>query len=284
MPRQPTPPEPPAQHEEPPGEPEAGPEADDVAPPVLAKGTQDLADRVPREIVVDPTPAPRTRIDPDERALIAHDIRAPLAIILLEAEVLGARAHGERTRRSVDRIAHNVRYIERLVGDLLDFGALGYGDLRLARAPLDLAALVTEVVERGVPARDAGRVSVRTCAQAIVHGDRSRLERVVSNLLDNALKYGGSEAPVTVTLEIVRGRARLVVADRGPGLAPDEARAVFGLHRRGDSASGHPGHGLGLYVCRKVVDAHGGRIGVISAPGHGAQFFVELDVELDVQP
>jgi len=209
--------------------------------------------------------------------LIAHDVRTPLAIISLEAELLAERVGGAPgVTQSVDRILHNVAYIDRLVGDLLDFAAVETGHLELRTERLDLARLVVETLDRAVPATERARVRVQVRQRAYVLGDASRLERVVANLMSNAFKYSHLTSPVTVTLEIVQQRARVCVTDHGIGMTPEQARTVFDRGRRTEGARSREGYGLGLYISRKIITAHLGRIGVASAPGKGSRFFFEL--------
>jgi signal transduction histidine kinase len=101
-----------------------------------------------------------------------------------------------------------------------------------------------------------------------------RIERVLSNLVANALKHG-APAPVTVRLEVVRRFARISVIDGGPGMTAEHAREMFERYRHGSQSQGY---GLGLYISRHIVEAHGGRIGVASAPGRGSRFYFELPI------
>jgi len=118
---------------------------------------------------------------------------------------------------------------------------------------------------------------VRLEAQAPVVGnwDKARLEQVVTNLLSNAIKYGAG-APIAINVRTFDGRARLAVRDEGIGVSPSERGRIFERFERAVSAKHYGGLGLGLYIVRRIVDAHGGQIAVESAPGAGAQFVVEL--------
>jgi len=233
-------------------------------PVVSAKGTRnDLSNRRP------PDAAERV-------TLIAHDLKTPLSIIMLEAELLGARLGEPQplpVQRSIERIAQNAAYIDRLIADLLDLSAIDEGQLRLHLEEVDLAALLRETYDRAVSTVDRNRVTLELRETAVVTGDRHRLERVIANFISNALKY--SSEPVTVLLEVRATRARVTVIDRGRGLTPEQANAVFDRYRR--ATTERRGHGLGLHIARKIIDAHNGRIGVVSTPGQGSEFFFELD-------
>jgi signal transduction histidine kinase len=107
--------------------------------------------------------------------------------------------------------------------------------------------------------------------------DDGRLQQVIVNLLENATRYSPAGSDVTVRLrQSAPGRARIEVSDRGPGLSPDEQARVFDRFVRGSTAEGTSGLGLGLYLCRAIVQQHGGAIGVESAPGAGATFWLEI--------
>jgi signal transduction histidine kinase len=180
-------------------------------------------------------------------------------------------------QHSLDRITQNVAYIDRLIADLLDLASVEAGRLRqqLRIEHVDLAQLLDETVDRAVSSIDRERVRLEVRHLAIVRGDRNRLERVIANLLSNALKY--SAAPVTIVLDRTDHRARVRVIDQGRGLTPAQARTVFDRFRRVAHARGREGYGLGLYISRKIIDAHLGRIGVVSSVGRGSEFFFELD-------
>jgi signal transduction histidine kinase len=212
-------------------------------------------------------------------ALVAHDVRTPLAIIMLEADLARSRisaiAMPELTK-SLDRIAENAAYIDRLVGDLLDAGAVREGQLELRAEEVDLVKLVTETIERAVSTIERERVHVKLRGPAIVHGDAMRLERVICNLLSNAFKYSPPGTRVTLQLEVLKQRARLSVIDAGVGMTPEQARTVFDRYHRTEATRDREGYGLGLYISRQIIVAHGGRIGVASAPGAGSRFFFEL--------
>ena len=233
-------------------------------PVVTAKGTRDVADRVPRDEVT------------ERVTMIAHDLKTPLSIIMLETQILGERLPVEM-QHSISRITQNVAYIDRLIADMLDLASVDAGllqqQLRLER--VDLALLLTETIDRAVSTVDRERVKLELRHLCCVQGDRNRLERVIANFISNALKY--SSAPVTIALDRSAARARVRVIDQGLGLTPAQSRTVFDRFRRERAARNRDGYGLGLYISRKIIDAHRGRIGVVSVVGQGSEFFFELD-------
>jgi signal transduction histidine kinase len=172
-----------------------------------------------------------------------------------------------------------VRRLSRLVNDLLDVTHLDTEQFPVRPQPGNLTATVQEAVEI------FQRGNVRQIARALpAHAlparfDAERIVQVLLNLLENAAKYAPLPAPISVTLARVSGGARVEVRDGGPGLPVEDQGHVFERFARSRGAGdGTRGLGLGLYLCRAIVVRHGGRIGVDSAPGQGATFWLELPV------
>jgi PAS domain S-box-containing protein len=215
----------------------------------------------------------------DHVAQIVHDLKSPLSTIALEAGLLDDKlACGDPSdvRRTLARITYNVEFLDRMVHDLLDLCSLDAGRLQLDRKPTELRTLLEQIIDRVVPTRDRGRVSLQAAEPLTTSVDDLRIERVIANLLQNALKYAPKHTDVVVRLAAVSDAIRISVSDAGPGIAPAEIDQVFDKFRRASTAGAHEGSGLGLYVSKKIVEAHGGRIDVTSVPGGGSQFFFEL--------
>lgn len=218
---------------------------------------------------------PGSAADRDERvAAVGHDLKNPLGVIALELDVLRDAAPHERAV-SLARIGKNVDLADRLVNDLVDLSALETARFELYRELLDLRGVVDDVVGR-MGASHRIRCEAGPIMPVLVHGDGLRLERVLGNLLDNALKYSPSRAPVTIQVDDAGGRVRIAVTDHGPGLSEGDACSVFDKFRRAAPTRHEAGSGLGLYVSRRIVEAHGGSMGVRSSIGEGACFFFEL--------
>lgn len=217
----------------------------------------------------------------EDVASLAHDLRTPLGVISLEIATLEEKCPGLRheARDALARIDRNLKYLDNLLQDLLDLAAIDAARLEVHREPTELCGLVAEVVDRMVPSRDRGRVHVAFSGPIDVCADASRIERVVANLLQNALKYAGRSTEIKVVVEEHDHRACVSVIDEGIGLPPDEASHVFEKFRRMPSAKRHDGVGLGLYVSRRIVEAHAGKIGVESKFGSGSRFYFELPIE-----
>ena len=156
-------------------------------------------------------------------------------------------------------------------------GRLDHGDLRLEREPVDLAGLVRTAVEtmrEQLPESVTLRIVPDGAVKAV--GDPDRIEQVLLNLIDNAVKYSPRGGEVTVATLPAEGRARVEVADEGLGIPPAEHGSVFEKFYRGRSVQVPTGTGLGLYICRELVRRMGGTIGVRSRPGAGSTFYFEL--------
>jgi len=224
---------------------------------------------------VDRTEVDEQRLLEAEVAEIVHDLKNPLSAITLEAVLLEDKlARGDRTNglNSIARINHNVAFLDRLVLDLLDVCSFATGHFQLYREPTDLRALLDAVCERS----GQGRVVLDSAHPVKLMIDPLRIERVVSNLVDNALKYTPGSSGIVVRLTGYGGGACVSVIDSGPGLAPSELACIFERYRRAGTAGARPGSGLGLYVCKRIVEAHGGQIGVESIVGAGSRFYFEL--------
>jgi signal transduction histidine kinase len=130
------------------------------------------------------------------------------------------------------------------------------------------------VIERVVPAPEKLRVSLDACERVVVLIDELRIERVIANLLDNALKYTPSE--IVVRLTHAGSDALISITDSGPGLSQHEVTRLFQPYQRASTSRGRPGSGLGLYVSKAIVEAHGGRMGVETHRGRGARFFFAI--------
>jgi signal transduction histidine kinase len=164
------------------------------------------------------------------------------------------------------------------VGDLLDVTRLQEKQLSLALEDVELGALVRDVVGRLQAQLDrAGCQVTMDLAVVPLRADRGRVDQVLSNLLSNAMKFGPGK-PIALSVSRQDRRAILTVADRGIGIEPARQARVFERFERGVPSSHYGGLGLGLYICREIVDAHGGAIHVESRFGQGATFTVELPI------
>ena len=218
----------------------------------------------------------------DELAQIVHDLKNPLSSIALEAELLDARiSSSDRSdvTQAINRIRRNVTFLDRLIYDLMDVCTMSAGRFALRRTTCELGKLLTSVIDRVVPSSERHRVILDAREATELRVDELRIERVITNLLDNALRYTPPSACIVVRLTRETRVAQVSICDAGPGLSPDEIEVVFEPYRRAASSLGRSGSGLGLYVSKQIVEAHGGCIGVESVCGMGARFFFALPYE-----
>jgi two-component system, OmpR family, sensor histidine kinase MtrB len=211
-------------------------------------------------------------------AAIVHDLKSPLAAIALEAALLDEQIRDGycfQGSRGLARIQLNVAFMDRLILDLLDLCSLADGTLPLVREPTDLRALLESVLDRAFAARVRHRVTL-DADRVVASVDALRIERVIANLVDNALKYTPQSGSIAIRLERGRAAACISVIDAGPGIDPSELVRLFEKYMRGETARGRSGSGLGLYVSKRIVEAHGGRIGAETIRGTGSRFFFEL--------
>lgn len=212
----------------------------------------------------------------------SHELRTPVTAISGLATLLASRwdALTEDDRRAfASRIATNADALNALVQDLLDFARLERGDLQLVLAEVDLTETVERVLSRLEGVWGAHAV-VRSIASDIeVLGDVNAIERIVTNLVSNAVKFSPPDADVRVTVERSGGRARLVVDDSGPGVPEAEREKIFVRFFRGagDAVVRTRGVGIGLSVVQDFVAQMGGSVHVGASPVGGARFVVELD-------
>ncbi|WP_224366006.1 sensor histidine kinase [Hyalangium versicolor] len=212
--------------------------------------------------------------------LISHDLRTPLQNILLRCQLLlrSLQAKGLTSEvTAAEALLRNTRWMSGMVEELLEGSRFESGQVELHLERMDLSRFIEEVIERDVPpdARERLRLEVATPVPW-VPVDAPRLERVLVNLITNALKYSTAGTPVVLRLEQEEGMARISVMDQGKGLQPEEADRLFTKYYRTHEGRRVEGVGLGLYISRLIIEAHGGHIRVDSTPGKGSTFHFTL--------
>jgi PAS domain S-box-containing protein len=229
-------------------------------------------------------------------SIAAHELKTPITPLRLQVGWLMHQLalDGEvtlppdRLNRGLQRIDRASKRLETLVSSLLDVSRLSVGKVRLDRASVDLGALLAEVVGRlSDDAERAGsRIELSRSAEAVGSWDQARLEQVATNLVSNAIKYGsGQPIDVEVGLDPENGaRAWFRVRDRGIGISGDAQKRVFDRFERAAPVEHYGGFGLGLWISREIVEAHGGSIELQSTPGQGSAFTVRLPLEPPVDP
>jgi signal transduction histidine kinase len=218
----------------------------------------------------------------DFLSIASHELRSPLAAVqlgvqrLLREASVGAGQRGQTP--SLKRIESASKRLGRLAEDLLELSRARVSRLHLEREESDLADVVRDVIDgmQDVIATSQSAVTLRTSGFTVGDWDKHRLEQVVTNLLSNALKFGAKKPIVVAVDGRVGDHVRLEVIDRGIGIPHDEQAFLFGRFRRAAPERHYGGFGLGLWLARQIVEAHGGTIGVTSEPGEGATFTVDL--------
>jgi PAS domain S-box-containing protein len=221
----------------------------------------------------------------DFLSIAAHELKTPLTPLKLHLQTLKRQLDSGQPVGSglLDKAISQVGRLTVLINDLLDASRVEAGRLDLECAPLVFPELVREVVSDFRPVfPDHTFESPAPPEQLLVHGDRGRLAQVLTNLLENAVKYSPMGGEVRVTLEKVGRSVVTAVKDPGIGIPVDQQAQLFARFFRARNApiSGFGGLGLGLYICRDIVERHGGRIWVESAVGRGSTFRFSLPLLL----
>jgi two-component system sensor histidine kinase ResE len=218
----------------------------------------------------------------DFAAMLTHDIRNPLAVIQGCAQMLSESTLGVDDVESIGAIHHAAETIERLVINLLMSATIEAGKLTLVRGRVEVAELVSAVVDqfRTAAARQQVRLETDRSGDAgFIDGDRLQLERALGNLVNNAIKYTGPGGSILVGALRRNGHVHLEVRDTGPGIRKDDLPFLFDKYRRVRSSAQIDGAGLGLYIVRHLVEAHGGSVSVNSTVGQGSTFVMHLPAD-----
>jgi signal transduction histidine kinase len=216
-------------------------------------------------------------------SVASHELRTPLTTLRLVTTTLArALAHapseyGSELAGQIAVINRQVVRLETLTAALLDVSRITSGRLALHLEPVDLGVLVLEIVNRFRADQTEGAPLIEFQSDSSVTGqwDPSRIDQVASNLIANAVSYGKG-APFHVSVHAVGDAARIIVRDEGIGIAADQRMRIFERFERAVSSSNYSGLGLGLWIAKQIVDAHGGQIEVDSELGRGATFTVTL--------
>jgi signal transduction histidine kinase len=230
------------------------------------------------------SPANVARMDGDadpnvSLAAAAHEIKNALGPLAMTLQLAERQLLAGKPVAPADLAfaRSQVRRLASLVEDLLDQTRADLGNLAFRPREVDLCGVVAEAVEtfrRGNPVPIVVELPAVPVAASV---DAARMQQVLVNLLENAVRYSPAGSNVTVRLACpAPATARIEVCDAGPGLSADEQARIFDRFVRGAASEGTSGLGLGLYLCRAIVEQHGGTIGVESAPGAGATFWIDI--------
>ena len=229
------------------------------------------------------------RMRDDFMSMVSHELRTPLNTLYLEAQLRQLHLSKgkldsfspEKLPTMIERDQRQIRNMVRLIDDMLDVTRLRRDALSIQTKPVDLAELARAVVDNLRHQAEAAGCAISLEAPDTLRGvwDEFRIEQVLTNLLTNALRYGGGK-PVEMTVLQNGDNAVVSVGDQGIGISSEDHQRIFEQFERTDVSRKHAaGLGLGLYITHKIVTLHAGRIGVESTPGQGARFFVELPLQ-----
>jgi PAS domain S-box-containing protein len=228
------------------------------------------------------------RLKDEFMSVASHELRTPLASVKATAQFLHRKANegDPYTQQDLDRLSAIVQQssrMARLIEELLDVGRLQSGRIQIDHEPFDLSELVRESVQSTQYTYPECSLEVHTDSSVQVVADRDRIGQVLTNLLDNAVKYSASDCRIVVRLTASRNRgtATIEVRDHGVGFDPEDASRLFErFSRLGPLAHHSRGMGLGLFISKQIVDAHGGTITAFSeGPNLGATMTVELPLK-----
>ena len=216
-------------------------------------------------------------------ATLGHEVRTPMTGVLGMSELLAASPLDPRQRRQVDAIRHAGEHLLRLVNDALDLARIEAGKLELANADFALRPLLDDVAGLMAPLAErkglAFRLEVAAGVPAAQHGDRTRVQQILLNLVGNAIKFTETGEVALAVSPLAPAGLRLAVSDTGPGLSAEQQARLFRRFEQAEgarTASRYGGSGLGLAISQELAAAMGGAIAVDSTPGRGTRFVVEL--------
>jgi PAS domain S-box-containing protein len=221
------------------------------------------------------------RVREEFAAIVAHDLRTPLQSVLMQIDLLLSQATGDASTvpvTTLQTMKRNGYRLERLTRDLLDASRIDARHVALDQRRIDLPELVTALVNQIQGALGTHAISVEIASEPPpIFADPLRIEQILTNLVENSSKYSADGAPIRIVVAAENDGATLSVEDRGPGIAPEELPHLFDRYYQTRKARGGTrGLGLGLYIARGLVGAHGGRIIVESTPGIGSAFRIWL--------
>jgi K+-sensing histidine kinase KdpD len=222
------------------------------------------------------------RLQADFVSSVSHELRTPLTILRTSLELLreqGKKCPPERRQELLETIDHHAERLDAMVADLLQVTRLEAGQVTLSRQSTDLRMLVKRTVRAFVPLMDQREQMVTLDLPSrlgLVSIDRRRIEQVLNNLLSNAIKFTAKGGDIQMSVKESERAIEVGIQDDGPGIPVQEQERIFKKFYTLATSRGLAGMGLGLYIARRLVELHGGSIGVESQPGEGSRFYFEI--------
>ena len=226
--------------------------------------------------------AAAVRAREDVLAIVSHDMRTPLSVVHTTTSMLlnpKYKLTPEQIREQHERIRRNVDLMNRMIGDLMDMVHLRSGTLSINPKPTVVNEVLREAINaHEAPARDKGLQLSYDAGNDVMNADadRARLMQLFQNLLGNAVKFTKTGDSISVTSRTRGNQALIEIADSGPGIAADDLPHIFNPYYSASKKHQKTGTGLGLYIAKGIVDAHGGTIRCVSEPGVGTTFNITL--------
>lgn len=219
------------------------------------------------------------RLREEWTSIVAHDLRQPIGVISAAASALPSLHTGPMSndeRLFTERISSAANGLARMVNDLLDMSLIEAHRMKMEKKWVDPRSCVHDTVDRlaGIVGRERVKITEEPGVRP-VYMDQMRIGQVLGNLISNAAKYGHKDTDISVHIAPREDDVEIAVSNRGPGIPPEELPRVFGRFMRSRQARG-PGLGIGLYIAKELIEAHGGRIWVESTPHETTTFHVRL--------
>ena len=221
-------------------------------------------------------------------AMVSHELRTPLTAISAYTDILGRNSAGNLVEKQVTQIGvirRNATHLNKLISDLLDISRIESAAFSLVKVNFDLAEMVVELVESLNPLVAAKEQKITTDITRGIEltADREKITQVVSNLVENAVKYSPVGADISIEVSVVDEHANIVVADNGYGISKTDQERIFETFFRSRTEQNWevPGTGLGLALVKRIVSMHGGTVKIYSEPDAGTSFTISLPISND---
>lgn len=210
-------------------------------------------------------------------SMASHELKTPVTSIGLYTELLKQAGSDAERRSYIRQIESELSRLSKLVFDMLDISKIQVGKLPFVMRTFDLSDLVRSAVSAAAASEAERTFVMRPLPRMTVWGDRSRIIQVMNNIISNAVKYSPEGSRITVSGRVRGHFAEVTIRDKGIGIDPQYQEKIFNRFYRGSTPNkNYPGLGIGLYICKNIIERHGGEIKVKSAPGQGSSFTFTL--------